>query len=638
LRPVENTKAQIRDSCALVSGAVVGVSLAVLPVFSFSFDVVPKVVILELIAAALLLHPTQIQGFLQQVSGKVAGRELLLLLSLGSFSVVFSTLLSGDPMLAAFGTRWRAFGAINQLAVLACCLVATGCFMAGSNHLRSLLRATSAAAGFSSLYALVQFAGFDPLLDASLYTITWPETVRRPPSTFGHPAYMGAFACVAFFIAVGLVGLETNRKWRWLHAVTSLLCFSAVLCSGTRAALVGLAAGLAAAAVGSGRRRIASGRWLSLSAGIAAIAAAFAVSRYGYRLVLRWISDSRGGVRLLLWPDTFALIRKHWLAGSGPDTFGASFLPYESLSLARNYPENQFESAHNVMLDAACGQGLPGVLFLAGAVVLAWIWTRRTPPEHRDTAALLLGGVVASLVFHQFFSFVLPNFLLFMVSLGAIASLAGERKEHPAGVAAWPSRLSISAALVLAAFGLVLAASAIQISITDAWFAKIQRFLRKGDLDGAVRAYDSAQRWRWVGDAPLLWYSQQMAGAADRLPTGRLKTVASRQASSAAESASRLGDEEQVFALYQRAVLLVKSGEFQQAEGFARQAAARDPMWYSPHLLLSQLLTRAERYQEALVQAQAASEILATSNSPAQGEVKSLLSALQQKLEPALLR
>lgn len=612
---------------------MVGVCLAVLPVFSFSFDVVPKVVILELITAALLLHPMQIRGCLHHVSSKAAGRELLLLLSFGSFSVLVSTLLSGDPMLSVFGTRWRAFGAMNQLAVLACCLVATGCFMAGWNHLRALLRATSAAAGIASLYAVAQFAGFDPLFDASLYTVAWPQPVRRPPATFGHPAYLGAFACVACFVVLALIGLETSRSWRGLHAVTGLLCFSAVLCSGTRAALLGLAAGLAAAAAGSGRRMIASGRWLSLGTGIVALAGAFAISPYGRRLVLRWISDSRGGIRLLLWPDTFALIGKHWMAGSGPDTFGPSFLPYESLSLVRNYPENQFESAHNAVLDAAAGQGLPGILFLAGAVVLACIWTRRAAREHRDTAALLLGGVVASFVFHQFFSFVLPSYLLFLILLGAIASLAAERKEHPAGVAAWPRSLSISAAVMLAAFGLVLAASAIQVSITDGWFAKIQRFLRKGDLDGAVRAYDSAQRWRWAGDAPLLWYSQQMAQAADRLPAGRLKTVASRQALSAAESASMLVDEDQVFALYQRAVLSVRSGEYQQAEGCARQAAARDPMWYRPHFLLSQLLTRAGRYQEALIQARSASEILSASNSPVQGEIKSLVSALEQKLE-----
>ena len=459
---------------------------------------------------------------------------------------------------------------------------------------------------------------------------------------------MGAFACVAFFIAVALVGLETNRKWRWLHAATGLLCFSALLCSGTRAALLGLTAGMAAGAVGSGRRLIAgrtglSRRWPMLGVGIMALTAAFAASPYGFRLVLRWISDARGGVRLLLWPDTLALISKHWMAGTGPDTFGACFPPYESLSLARNYPENQLESAHNVILDAASGQGLPGVLFLAAAVVLAWIWTRRTPQEHRDLAALLLGGVMASMVFHQFFSFVLPNYLLLMVLLGALASLAGERRELPARVGLWSKRwphgLSISMAGVTVALGLVLAASALQVSITDGWFAKAERFLSKGDADGAVRAYDSAQRWRlggrWAGTAPLLWYAQQMAGLCERLPEGRLQLVADRQALSASVSASIADDEEQVFALYQRSALLARSGEFQQAEEFARQAAAAYPMWYSPHLLLSRLLTRATRYEEALIEARVAREILLTANIPARGEVESLLSTLQQKLETA---
>lgn len=621
---------------------MVGVSLVLLPVFSFSFDVAPKVVILGLVAAALLLHPTQIQLCCRRISDKAAGRELLLLLGFGSASLVLSTLLSRHPVLSAFGTRWRAFGAINQLAVLAICLVAAGCFVAGSNHLRTVLRATVAAAGISSLYAMVQFAGFDPLFDASLYTVSWPEPVRRPPSTFGHPAYMGAFVCVAFFIAVGLAGLETNRKWRWLHAATGLLCFSALLCSGTRAALLGLIAGFAAAAVGTGRRLIASRtgvlrRLLMAGAGFAALMAAFAASPYGFRLVLRWISDARGGVRLLLWPDTLTLIRKHWMAGTGPDTFGAIFPLYESLSLARSYPENQLESAHNVILDAASGQGLPGVLFLAGIVVLAWIWTRRTPREHRDLAVLLLGGVVASMVFHQFFSFVLPNYLLLMILLAALASLAGER---PVGAAAagpwfksWPKGLSISVAVATVAFGLLMAVSALQVSMTDGWFAKVERFLEKRDVDGAVRAYDSAQQWRWAGTAPLLWYSRQMAGLSERLPDRRLQLVAERQALSASVSATTEDDEEQVFAVYQRATLLVRSGEFQQAEAFARQAATAYPMWYSPHLLLSQLLIRTKRYEEAFIEARMAREILSLTHIPARGQVDSLFSALDQKLE-----
>jgi len=375
-----------------------------------------------------------------------------------------------------------------------------------------------------------------------------------------------------------------------------------------------------------------------LGAAIIAITVAFAVSPYGSRLALRWISDAKGGVRLLLWRDTLGLIQKHWIAGSGPDTFGASFPPYESLSLARRYPEIQLESAHNVVLDAASGQGLPGVLFLAGVVALAWIWTRRTPREHRDTAALLLGGIVASIAFHQFFSFVLPNYLMLMLLLGALASLAGEQREPLAGVALWPKSLSISAAGVLVAFGLVLAAFTLQVSFTDSWFAKIQRFLRKGDVEGAVRAYGSAQRWRWAGDAPLLWYAQQMAEVAERVPAGQLQTLASIQALSAVELASRVDDEDQVFAVYQRAVLLVRTGEFQQAEGFARQAAAADPMWYRPHLLLSQLLTRAGQYPEALIEARAAHEILSTANSPAFGEAESLLRVLQQKFEPAARR
>ena len=137
---------------------------------------------------------------------------------------------------------------------------------------------------------------------------------------------------------------------------------------------------------------------------------------------------------------------------------------------------------------------------------------------------------------------------------------------------------------------MVLLATAAQLSLTDYAFARIDSLLKRGNLAGAVEQYHFARRWKFFGDSPDLWYSQQMAWAVGAVPAGELQQLARDEAMEASRIAFENPGEDRVTAAYHRAILCASSGQQQEAETAARRLRLEAPNWYQPHWILSRLL------------------------------------------------
>ena len=87
-----------------LAGAVAAIALILAPGFTFSFDIVPKLLIL-LGAAAFAAFPLRRSRFLY-------------LAILTAVSLAVSTALSTRPELSFFGSGWRRYGTLAQIAVL----------------------------------------------------------------------------------------------------------------------------------------------------------------------------------------------------------------------------------------------------------------------------------------------------------------------------------------------------------------------------------------------------------------------------------------------------------------------------------------------------------------------------------------
>ena len=392
----------------LVAGVCLFVPLLILPAtISFSFDSFPKAVYLLLSAAVFLLLPGGLARSVADLLSTTAGKLFLIFAAIGAISLIVSSLASVDPELSFLGTRWRYFGAFTQLAALAMGIAEAGCFIARRAALLFSLRMFSLAGLVAAVYALFQLFGFDPLLAPGLYTLAF--NITRPPSSLGHPGYLAGFETIVFFVALAARQAEKRRLWRLVLAACAGFALIAIFVSGTRAAVLAV---VLCFPVFFAIRKVRGFHgwtpWVLLVSSIAVFGLLMlAPQGRGLRQRVRQATQDIGGPRPLVWKDTLGLLRARAITGSGPETFAVVSPKVESRELYLRYPDFQQESPHNVFLDAAVTQGIPGLLELLFAVSIAGWCAWKAEEANRDVAYILCAGVAACLIFHQFFAFTL---------------------------------------------------------------------------------------------------------------------------------------------------------------------------------------------------------------------------------------
>ncbi len=308
-------------------------------------------------------------------------------------------------------------------------------------------------------------------------------------------------------------------------------------------------------------------------------AAGFALTPPGKRFsnrLYQWKQDP-GGPRAMLWKQTPQLFLAHPLAGTGPETFAIEFRKIESAEMSRAYPDFYHETPHNVFLDAAVAQGVPGILVLAG---LLWI-TART--GHSGLQAALTGIWVSSL----FASFTLMEWLLLWTLAGLARPGSGGRIQLPQ----W-------AATIAGIAGFVIAASAYLLTVPDIEGQRLLRAVARKDQAAAYRACDLARSNGFGLPGYQLFFSRQLAILGRSLGNTPKAQVAWR---TSAEFAARaeIESEEPFAAALQSGVVAVTFGDLTRAEEKARESIQLAPNWYQPHLFLASVLEVMGRTQEA---------------------------------------
>lgn len=569
-------------------------ALLIVPGLLFHFDVTPKVAILLLGTAICLFDLTSVQHSIAALLERRRGRWLLVILAAQWCSLALSTALSTQPALSLAGSGWRRFGLFTQTGLLLFTALLAGWIILDRGNLRWFLRATAVAGLLTAVYGCLQYFGWDPLLQSRGYLAGDSDwTIVRPPSALGHAGYFATFQLFAIFAAVALLRNEPNRRWRWAAAAACPLGVLAIVLSGTRSAMLGLAVGILALLLWW-KPRLNIRRALVAALIIAALAG-FYFSPAG--LKLRWrtqwyIVDISGGARLPLWRDSLRMASERLPAGFGPETFSNQFPRRQSLELARAYPDFYQESPHNVFLDVLVSQGLPGLLALGAFCVLALVSLPAAPPAVQAVGA----GFLAGLVSQQFLCFTVPT-AIFFYAMGSIPVVHCS-SQAPARKLRW----LLPAALLVA---LSLAAYAARLTIADALMAQVKTALAGGTPAVAAAKYARAERWQLPGGNPALYYAREMLNLSNRQSDPARRFQAWQFAMGAAVRAA--------VALEDRPNALVNLAAFQSTLNDARlveialqSAAAEAPNWYRPHWLLARLYLLTGRLPQAEGEARAA--------------------------------
>ena len=567
------------------------VALVIAPQVSYNFDVIPKVAILILGISVLLVFSKRWTECLGALMNTQSGRLYLAALALQFAVLALTTALSSHPALSAHGTSWRRFGLLTQAALILYSAVLAGWFAIDRKNVSQFMKVAVLVGAVTAVYGVSQYFGLDPLLPGSAYHVgEGTAAIVRPPSTFGHAGYFATFQVYAVFLAAALLLQGKRAAW-----VGVFLSTAAIVLSGTRSAMLGLAAGgfvLAYACRGRFRPRHAVAGLVSIAA---LVGFYFSPAGLHLRGRMHWIAeDPLGGSRLSLWRDSVRMAGDRPLQGFGPETFAATFPRYQSLELARARPDIYQESPHNIFLDALVEEGIGGLLALTSVCVLALAAIRRAPMDMRAVGAGFVGGLVSQ----QFLCFTLPTALFFYAVAGMLVSQAPRIGERT--FPSWIRYPVVAAALLLFVFGA-------RLTCADAMMARAKWDLEGGRFSSAVSAYEIARQWQPAGVSNDLYFSRAMLELSQRTTEPTERFASWQQAMSAAVRAAQ-ADNDRSNALVNLAGFQSTTNDSRAVERSLLAAADESPNWYRPPWLLARLYILTGRNEDALARARAAAE------------------------------
>jgi O-antigen ligase len=586
-------------SARIAMAAVAVTPLALITGVFISHDVIPKLVMLALAAALLLILYPQWSPAFQTLWGRPEGKILLLLTAAQLVSLTVSTALSSQSPLSIAGTVWRRFGLLGQTCGLVVAVAVASLAASRPAWLTTLLRGITICGGLASLYGILQYFKIDPFLDPRLYSIDYFGGISRPPATMGHALYFSAYLVPVLFLAAASAFADPGRTWRRIHTAVVILAATAILFSATRSAALAVVAGAIwfawSALRGTGRFSI---KYAVAPVVVVLAVAGFILSPAGANLrhrIDQWQSDL-GGPRLGMWKECPALIAQHPVFGEGPDVFAGEFRRVESAELSRRFPDFYNETPHNALLDAACAQGIPGALILIGLFAVAWRagWKAdfRQSPIRTGLNAALLGLLVSSM----FASLTLVTSLYLWMAAGLAVALT------PQSAAIESAREWRIPRLALAIPALALLIPALLLMRQDALWADLEHAVETKDFAAARSAYSSASTAALGLPGYELWASREWATLGRAIANSPDAPTTWKLAAEAAARAENNG-EERFSAAYQASVLQIALGNLTGAETQAREAIRLAPNWYKAHLLRSQLLGYMGRTQESVQEA-----------------------------------
>jgi hypothetical protein len=612
---------QSSSSLRWLTGAVLATWYAIAPSLAAHYDTSPKAVALLAGLGALLLAGGA--AGIRRCLAAGPGRWFLGLTALQAALVAASTVASTAPALSLAGSNWRRMGALEELALLAACALASGCAAARPEDARRCLRWLVFGAVPVAAYAVLQYLGVDPLLPPAA---SINNGVVRPPATMGAALYLAGVLAPMTVAAAGLAWSAATRRERVALAAAGALLLVALVLTGTRSGLLATVAGACVAALaGRGRQR---------RIGLAAVAALIALpallmvapigGSFGVRLA-QWRQERAGGTRLLVWERSLRMAPEFWLLGAGPEAFPVVFPQRSSAETANNFPDHHHESPHNFLLDVAISRGWPALAGFLAMIAAATGAFRRAPGRAAPGQGTLLAMVATAAVVHLFSAFTLGDALAFYIPLGLLAGCrsAAVHDVEPAPPA-WGR-----AERALAAFGAVAVVSAAQLAWVEWKTAAALAALDRGDVAAALVEFESGRSAQPPGASLEFRFARSLYEKLDSVRDVVVRAQAESALLRLTEAASARG-EEPANALLLEGHVFARQVQDQGAERAWRRAIAAAPYWYAPRLALSRLLLRRGKVEEARQEGLRALDLAGPDHADVRAYYNQLL-ALQQE-------
>lgn len=315
-----------------------------------------------------------------------------------------STAVSASPAMSVWGAYARNEGLVSLVGYGLVAFLAVQ-YVRSTRNLRTLMVAAVLSGSLVSVYAVVQYFGFDP--------IEWTNVTGRVWSTFGNADTLGTYLLFPLALSLGLA-LSTPKGWRslgwWLAAA---LIASALWLTETRGAWLG-AGVMLLCLIFAGWYGVwrTSRRWRLAFGGLvvfvtAATGVAIALVRRGAANSTALSSQlarlSNG--RTIIWLTGLRGWLAHPITGWGPDGFaraferavGADWYAAAGVGFGSGLA-GAADNAHNFIIQILVTLGIPGLVLTTWAIVQTLIESFRSLRVAKGPGRLLLAAVWAALL------------------------------------------------------------------------------------------------------------------------------------------------------------------------------------------------------------------------------------------------
>lgn len=427
--------------------------LAVVPLiidpFAFEFWYKPKIdstyaLVLIIVFTAMVMR------FAGKVRISLPQLPLCFFLALYAISATVSTIYSIVPEASLRGDYFRHESVVTIfvytiLPVLFAVLVFT------RQQARMFLTGLAVCSALVSGYAIIQYAGFDPIKTEHFFGIKALSGVKAVGSTLGSPNFLGKFLVLTAPLSLAYLYVSSGWPKRLVWGMALALAVAGLIVTETRSSWAGffIACGVFFFLVketGHGSKKVLLGTLAGIICGGLVLIAAVALARgklpdlqnatINRALVVFDVKKSlEASTRLYMWGKTIDCITRRPWFGFGPDT---QVLVFRQFNLEYNRRFNErviLDRAHNNYLDVALSQGLFGLFAYCGILIsfLVMLWkTLKRKPYVKDRIFLcaIFSGYCGYLA-NDFFSFsVVSVSLTFWSLMGLTVSMC--RLHDPA--------------------------------------------------------------------------------------------------------------------------------------------------------------------------------------------------------------
>jgi len=311
---------------------------ATLPVYLIRFSLAGiPITLLEIMIIAITLATTPLI-FNQR---KKLLEQKIILIALAVLAVATVSMILSPELIKALGI-WKAYF-IEPFALLLVTLV----LIDTPAKLNKLIKALGLGALAICLFGFWQWTNSFGVPPAFLHR---DGTVDRLVSFFGYPNAVGLYlAPIIMLYSAWLFDKTTIKLW-WYKALVIISSFIAIVMAESEGAMLSVIGLLVVLALWYQRTRLIT--IISLIAGLAIV---ILTPIKAYLMTKLTLGDYSGSIRLLIWQETWAMIKDHPIVGAGLAGYQTMIVPYHAKTF------EIFLYPHNIVLNFWSELGIVGL-------------------------------------------------------------------------------------------------------------------------------------------------------------------------------------------------------------------------------------------------------------------------------------